>query len=66
MPIRREILKAGDGIPFQLQAEHLARVVKNGERPRCAGEDGLAAVRLCEAVITALVAGDGRPVDIQA
>lgn len=65
VPIRREVLKAGDGIPFQLQAEHLARVVKNGERPRCAGEDGLAAVRVCEAVVAALVAGDGLPVDIQ-
>lgn len=65
VPIRREVLQAADGIPFQLQAEHLARVVKDGERPRCAGEDGLAAVRVCEAVITALVAGDGFPVDIK-
>lgn len=65
VPIRRQVLQAGDGIPFQHQAEHLARVVNGGEQPRCSGEDGLAAVKVCEAVITALVAGDGIPVDIQ-
>jgi predicted dehydrogenase len=54
----------GDGIPFQQQVEHLARVIREGEKARCSEEDGLAAVKVCEAVITALIAGDGIPVDI--
>ncbi|KAL3450797.1 oxidoreductase family, NAD-binding Rossmann fold-domain-containing protein [Aspergillus insuetus] len=65
VPIQREVLQRGDGIPFQQQAEHLARVVRQGEKPRCSGEDGLAAVKVCEDVITALVAGDGIPIVIQ-
>ena len=66
IPIGRQVLQASDGIPFQQQTEHLARVVSGGEDPRCSGEDGLVAVKVCEAVITALVANDGIPVDIQA
>ncbi|KAL3460063.1 hypothetical protein BJX64DRAFT_278793 [Aspergillus heterothallicus] len=65
VPIQREVLQRGDGIPFQQQAEHLARVVRQGEEPRCSGEDGLAAVKVCEDVITALVAGYGIPIEIQ-
>jgi predicted dehydrogenase len=65
VPIQRDVLQSGDGIPFQQQAEHLARVVRQGEEPRCSGEDGLAAVKVCEDVITALVAGDGIPIEIQ-
>lgn len=61
----RQVRQAGEGIPFQQPAEHLARVAKGDEEPRCSGEDGLAAVKVCEAVIIALVAGDGIPVDIQ-
>lgn len=64
VPIRRDALQAGDEIPFQQQTEHLGRVIRQGEKPRCSAEDGLAAVKVCEAVITALVAGDGIPVDI--
>lgn len=64
VPIRKDVLQVGDGIPFQQQVEHLGRVVLQGEKARCSGEDGLAAVKVCEAVITALAAGDGIPVDI--
>jgi predicted dehydrogenase len=64
VPIRRNVLHVGDGIPFQQQVEHLARVIREGEKARCSEEDGLAAVKVCEAVITALIAGDGIPVDI--
>ncbi|RFU26084.1 hypothetical protein B7463_g10257, partial [Scytalidium lignicola] len=63
-PMTKEILKVVDGVPFQLQVEHLARVVTGIEEPRCSGEDGLAAVKVCEAVIKALRNGDGCPVDI--
>ncbi|CAI7600016.1 unnamed protein product [Penicillium pancosmium] len=65
VPIRRDVLRVDDGIPFQQQVEHLARVIRQGESPRCSEEDGLAAVKVCEAVITAIEAGDGIPVDIQ-
>ncbi|KAL1876807.1 hypothetical protein Plec18167_005217 [Paecilomyces lecythidis] len=64
IPIRREVLQVGDEIPFQQQVEHLVRVATQDEKPKCSGEDGLAAVRVCEAVTSALVASDGIPVDI--
>jgi predicted dehydrogenase len=64
VPIRRDVLQVDDGIPFQQQVEHLARVIRQGETPRCSEEDGLAAVKVCEAVITALEAGNGVPVNI--
>lgn len=65
VPIQRETLQGGDEIPFQQQVEHLGTIVRQGEKPRCSAEDGLAAVRVCEAVIKALGAGDGIPVDIR-
>lgn len=65
IPIRREELAAPHGIPFQQQVEHLARVSKGMEAPRCSGKDGLSAVRVCEAVIVALEAGNGSPIDVQ-
>lgn len=64
IPIRRETLDIQDDIPFQQQAEHLARVVKGEESPRCSGKDGLAVVEVCEAVIAALKKGDGHPIDL--
>ncbi|KAL4863421.1 hypothetical protein BDV12DRAFT_189685 [Aspergillus spectabilis] len=64
VPIRRQVLEVSNGVPFQQQTEHLARVLQGLEQPRCSGEDGLAAVEVCEAVVNALVAGDGIPVDV--
>jgi predicted dehydrogenase len=64
IPIRQEELRSSDDIPFQQQVEHLARVCRGEEEPRCSGEDGLNAVRVCEAVIDALEAGDGVPIDL--
>lgn len=64
IPIRQEELSTSDDIPFQQQVEHLARVCLNKEEPRCSGEDGLNAVKVCEAVIGALKAGDGIPIDL--
>lgn len=65
VPTQREELELSDQIPFQQQAEHLAEVVKGEARPRCSGEDGLNAVRVCEAVIAALKAKDGLPINLQ-
>ncbi|KXG54434.1 uncharacterized protein PGRI_075780 [Penicillium griseofulvum] len=63
-PISRIKLPVAEGIPFQNQAEHLARVVRDLEDPLCSAEDGLAAVSVCEAIATALKAKDGLPVPI--
>ncbi|KAF9890142.1 hypothetical protein FE257_006303 [Aspergillus nanangensis] len=65
IPMRREALSIPSAIPFQQQAEHLARVVKGTDVPRCSGDDGLAAVKVCEAVMEALRVGDGVPIVIQ-
>ncbi|OJD28679.1 quinate utilization oxidoreductase [Diplodia corticola] len=40
--------------PFELQVEHLVRVVRGEASPVCSGADGLAAVRVAEAVREAL------------
>ncbi|KAJ9640567.1 uncharacterized protein PV06_02322 [Exophiala oligosperma] len=60
----RKVLTVGDKHPFQSQIEHLVKVVDREEEPRCSGEDGLSAVKVCEAVIEALSKGDGYPIDI--
>ncbi|KIH87031.1 quinate utilization oxidoreductase QutH [Sporothrix brasiliensis 5110] len=66
LPMTREPLEVPEGIPFQRQAEHLARVVRGLEAPRCSGEDGLVAVQVCEAILLALEAGNGVPVSLPA
>lgn len=66
MPMSREVLDVPAGIPFKRQAQHLARVVRGAEEPLCSGDDGLAAVRVCEAILEALKAGNGAPVSIHA
>jgi predicted dehydrogenase len=65
MPMRREVVEVQEAIPFQQQTEHLARLVAGTEEPVCSGRDGLAAVKVCEAVATALAKNDGQPVDIK-
>jgi predicted dehydrogenase len=64
LPMQREELESSDGIPFQQQAENLAKVVRGEYSPRCSGEDGLNAVRVCEAVIAALEAKNGLPINL--
>lgn len=44
-------------VPFELQVAHFVRVIKGAEKPVCSGEDGLAAVRVAEAVRRALRTG---------
>lgn len=48
--------------PFELQIEHFVRVIRREEAPSCSGEEGLRAVRVCEAVKRSM--REGRPVDI--
>lgn len=64
IPMRHNVLEVHPAIPFQQQAEHLARLVTSQEAPVCSGRDGLAAVKVCEAIIEALDKGNGYPVDI--
>lgn len=64
VPMGREDLHTRDEIPFQQQTEHLAKVVTGQDEPRCSGEDGLAAVKVCEAIVQSLSAGNGATVDI--
>lgn len=49
--------------PYERQLENFVNVVKNLEWPSCSGEDGLAAVAVCEAVIMSLQ--DGQPVEVE-
>jgi predicted dehydrogenase len=44
-------------VPFELQVAHFVRVIRGHEKPVCSGEDGLAAVRVAEAVRKALRTG---------
>lgn len=44
-------------IPFELQVAHFVRVIRGAEKPVCSGEDGLAAVRVADAVRRALRTG---------
>ena len=51
-------------VPFDEQVQHLVQVVKGCEAPRCAGEDGLNALVVCDAIKRALMMGtavDVRP-----
>jgi predicted dehydrogenase len=65
VPMQKEELEVSDEVPFQQQAEHLVEVAKGVARPCCSGEDGLNAVRVCEAVIAALESRDGLPITLQ-
>lgn len=65
VPMRREVVKDQEAIPFQQQVEHLARLISGKEEPVCSGKDGLAAVKVCEAITAALDKNDGCPVDIK-
>lgn len=64
VPISVEALDIKPNIPFQEQIEHLSRVIEGKEEPRCSVDEGLAAVRVCEALMRALEHGDGLPIDI--
>lgn len=41
-------------VPFELQVAHFVKVIRGDEKPVCSGEDGLASVRVAEAVRRAL------------
>ncbi|KAH8174138.1 oxidoreductase family, NAD-binding rossmann fold domain-containing protein [Sarocladium implicatum] len=54
VPMTREVIRLKEGIPLQRQAEHMIRVARGLEEPLCSGEEGLAAVQVCEAIVKAL------------
>ena len=61
----REMLEVRDAIPFQEQTEHLAQLANTDSLPRCSGTEGLAAVKVCEAIFAALEKNDGTPINVQ-
>ncbi|KAL2858541.1 hypothetical protein BJY01DRAFT_201329 [Aspergillus pseudoustus] len=63
-PISRKFLEPMERAPFQNQTEHFARVIRGSEDPICSGVDGIAAAKVCEAVIKALSLGDGMPIAV--
>lgn len=50
-------------VPFELQIEHFARVVRGQEAPNCSGIEGLRAVAVCEAIRKSIK--QGRPIEIE-
>lgn len=44
-------------VPFELQVAHFVRVIRGEEEPTCSGEEGLAAVKVVEAVKKAMSSG---------
>lgn len=51
----KQTVPVPEGVPFELQLNHLVRVVRDGEEPICTAEAGLAALVVCQAVKEALV-----------
>lgn len=43
-----------EGIPFNLQMEHFAKVIRGEEEPRCTADDGIFAMLAIEAVVKSL------------
>lgn len=52
--IKESPIYFGNEIPFDEQAKHFVRVIKEEEKPRCSGEDGLSALIVCDAIEQAL------------
>ncbi|KAF9885475.1 hypothetical protein FE257_012911 [Aspergillus nanangensis] len=64
-PISGKFLEPSNGRrPFQNQTEHFIRVIRGSEDPICSGADGIAAAKVCEAVINALTLDNGMPISI--
>nr|POF03909.1 scyllo-inositol 2-dehydrogenase (nad(+)) [Quercus suber] len=46
---------AEEQVPFDEQLKHFVNVIRGVETPRCSAEDGLSALRVCEAIKRAIV-----------
>lgn len=55
--MEREAVPVGEGVPFELQLRNFANVIQGRSEPRCAGEDGLAAVMVAEAIKLSIKSG---------
>lgn len=60
--LKTETIPHSDGEAFTRQLQNFIEVVKGESSPSCAGEDGLAAVAVCEAIHMSL--SEGRPINI--
>lgn len=61
--LKTDIIPYLDGEAFLQQLQNFVEVVRGESSPSCTGEDGLAAVAVCEAIRTSLL--ENRPVEIQ-
>lgn len=64
IPISCELIEPPEGIPYQNQMGHFSKVIQGLEDPICSGKDGIATVKVYEAVIQALDRNDEMPVAI--
>lgn len=54
-PMHKESIDADvEGVPFALQVEHFAKVMKGEEEPRCTPDDGIRAMLAIDAVVKSL------------
>lgn len=61
--LKTDVLPCSDGEAFLRQLQNFAEVIRGQSVPSCAGEDGLAAVAVCQAIRESLL--ENRPIDIQ-
>lgn len=59
MVIKKVMVKDRQVAPFDSQLKHFAAVCRGEEEPNCAGEDGLRALIVCEAIRKAIDSEDG-------
>ena len=64
-PLTRDDTRAPSPVTYQRQIAHLVNLVRGKEQPVCSGEDGLDAVRVCEAITTALRDPNNGPIRLQ-
>lgn len=62
--IDAHVAKNDGRTPFKRQLEHFVHVIKGVEEPRCTGEEGLAALVVCEALRTSMKTGQAVDVDV--
>ncbi|KAK4495816.1 hypothetical protein PRZ48_013084 [Zasmidium cellare] len=61
--LKEDNVEVGGEVPFDEQVKNLVGVLRGAEEPRCTGEDGLRALRVCDAVKKAM--GTGQAVDVE-
>ena len=55
--LNQSTLEVGEQVPFDEQIQHFVKVVRGEAEPVCSGEDGLSALRICDAIKQAIASG---------